>query len=458
MKIGVYGGTFNPFHLGHLAVAEAAKRACNLDQVWIIPAGDPYMKDKTDLASGEIRIRMIQETLNDFNIYWGRALDIEVKRDKPSYTIDTMHELTTCWPDNEYYLIMGRDAFDAIDTWKDGNILREKYHFIVVNRNEKIIFNPNARVYYISNFNSSISSTNIRKAVKNQEPFQAYVSPRVYSIITRNRLYRDNSYKTYMQNFDANAHAEYLIKWIRKKMDHFGSHSKCVIGISGGKDSSVIAALCKAALGPDRIYGVLMPNGKQKDINDSYQVIKHLGIKSTTINIGPTINTLLEDMTWSMECDASTDALINLPARIRMSTLYLVAQTLGNAYVVNTCNLSEDYVGYSTWHGDSAGDFSPLAEYTSDEVIAIGDALGLPYNLTHKTPSDGLCGQTDEDKLGFTYETLNAYIRCNINPPQDIKNKIDTMHVKNKFKLLPLDKPEFPEDLVMTMLNTRSIS
>ena len=446
MKIGVYGGTFNPFHLGHLAVAESAKYAGDLDQVWIIPAGNPYMKNQNDLIDGRIRIRIIEATLNDFNIDWGRVLDIEVNHDGPSYTIDTMNKLEKRYPDNEFSLIMGYDAFETIDTWKEGAILRKKYPIIVANRNNSNIEKlrrSGDRLNYMPGFNNNISSTLIRDMIKNKRPFQSYVSPRAYNIITRNNLYCDNSYEKYMQEFNTKMHAKYLIEWIQRKMEKFGDDSKCVIGISGGKDSSVIAALCKAALGPDRVYGVLMPNGEQKDINDSYKVVKHLGIKSTTINIGPTINTLLEDTTWSMKCDASTDALINLPARIRMSTLYLVAQTLGNAYVVNTCNLSEDYVGYSTWHGDSAGDFSPLAEYTSDEVIAIGDALELPYNLTHKTPSDGLCGQTDEDKLGFTYKTLNAYIRKNILPPQEIKEKIDTLHAKNRFKLEPLDKPEF---------------
>ena len=140
-----------------------------------------------------------------------------------------------------------------------------------------------------------------------------------------------------------------------------------------------------------------------------------------------------------MDREPSNDAKINMPARIRMTMLYMVAQTLGNAFVINTCNLSEDWIGYSTWHGDSAGDFSPLAKLTSEEVVAIGDACGLPYDLTHKTPSDGLCGQTDEDKLGFTYAVLNKYIRTGKIDDPVIKAKIDAMHEKNKFKLEPLD-------------------
>ena len=141
--------------------------------------------------------------------------------------------------------------------------------------------------------------------------------------------------------------------------------------------------------------------------------------------------------------ELTKDALTNMPARIRMTMLYMVAQTLGNAFVINTCNLSEDWIGYSTWHGDSAGDFSPLAKLTSEEVVTIGDVCGLPYDLTRKTPSDGLCGQTDEDKLGFTYAVLNKYIRTGTIEDKEVKAKIDAMHKKNEFKLKPLDHFEY---------------
>jgi len=247
-----------------------------------------------------------------------------------------------------------------------------------------------------------------------------------------------DSYDFHMKNFDAKAAKNAVVEWIRNKMNSFGTTSKAVIGISGGKDSSVVAALCVEAIGKDRVHGVMMPNGDQSDLNDAKALIHHLGIHEYLINIRGTCNSF-ETKTALALAKPSDQALINMPARVRMVYLYMIAQTLGNAFVINTCNLSEDWVGYSTWHGDSAGDFSPLAKFTSDEVVAIGDACGLPYILTHKTPSDGLCGKTDEDNLGFTYHTLNKYIVCNEIEDQQVKEKIDKLHEKNKFKLEPLD-------------------
>lgn len=249
-------------------------------------------------------------------------------------------------------------------------------------------------------------------------------------------------FEGYNEWFDADYVKDKLVEWIRNKMDWFGPNSKCVIGISGGKDSTVVAALCAEAIGPERVWGVTMPDGEQADIEDSLKVIKHLGINHIPLNIKGITNACKLEGIASMDMELSEDAKINMPARIRMTMLYLVAQTLGNAFVINTCNLSEDWIGYSTWHGDSAGDFSPLGKLTTDEVMAVGDALDLPYELVHKTPSDGLCGKTDEEKLGFTYAELNKYIRTGI-AEKKTKDIIDAMHRKNAFKLQPLDTFNF---------------
>ena len=250
-----------------------------------------------------------------------------------------------------------------------------------------------------------------------------------------------DAYDMYLKNFDAEAAKDSVVSWIRSKMNDFGPKSKCVIGISGGKDSSIAAALCVEAIGRDRVYGVMMPNGNQPDIGFAEELIATLGIHNYLCNILIPCREITRVVELNMDRVSET-ARINMPARMRMLTLYMVAQTLGNAYVVNTCNLSEDWVGYSTWHGDSAGDFSPLAHFTSDEVVAIGDACGLPHHLTHKTPSDGLCGKTDEDNLGFTYRTLNKYLRLN-SIDKETKARIDMLHLKNKFKLQPLDSYQF---------------
>lgn len=238
-----------------------------------------------------------------------------------------------------------------------------------------------------------------------------------------------------------------VVGWIRQTFEENGKGCNAVIGISGGKDSSVVAALCVEALGKDRVIGVLMPQGSQKDIDYSYRLVNLLGIKFTVCNIGDAVNELMACVEYKYNSDEvdvnlSDQAVINLPARIRMATLYAVSQSC-NGRVMNTCNLSEDWVGYSTRYGDAAGDFSPLAMLTSDEVVAIGDACGLPYELTHKTPSDGLCGKTDEDNLGFTYAVLNKYIRTGVCEDEAIKNKIDDLHKRNLFKLQPMPHFEY---------------
>ena len=247
-----------------------------------------------------------------------------------------------------------------------------------------------------------------------------------------------DAYEKYMTNFDAVAAKNAVVRWIRTKINSFGTDYKAVIGISGGKDSTVVAALCAEAIGPDRVYGVMMPNGNQADIKDAEAVIELLKIHSHLINI-ENLTRELERLVELTLDKPSEQAIINIPPRIRMTALYAVAQTLGRAFVINTCNLSEDFIGYSTWHGDSAGDFSPLANFTSDEVMAIGDACGLPHYLVYKTPSDGLCGKSDEDNLGFTYKALNQFIRLGIIENSETLAKINNRHVANLFKLEPLD-------------------
>lgn len=223
-----------------------------------------------------------------------------------------------------------------------------------------------------------------------------------------------------------------LVAWIRDFFEENGKGCNAIIGISGGKDSSVAAALCVEALGVDRVIGVLMPNGEQSDISFSHDLVKHLGIKYHVVNIGGITSAFFKEEEFSKM--NSTQTKINLPARVRMTVLYGVSQSL-NGRVVNTCNLSEDWVGYSTRYGDAAGDFSPLSDLTSSEVVELGKFLGLPEHLTSKVPTDGLCGKTDEDNLGFTYEVLDKYIRTGVCEDAIIKARIDDMHVKNLFKM-----------------------
>ena len=234
-----------------------------------------------------------------------------------------------------------------------------------------------------------------------------------------------------------------LIQWIRDYFSQNGPNCSAVVGISGGKDSTIVAALCKEALGANRVVGVLMPNGVQSDIDDAQAVVNHLGIPHMTVNIGAAYEALTHAIVQAKgydvvtgRTDLSKDAAINMPPRLRMATLYAVGQNLPNgARVANTCNGSEDYVGYSTKYGDSAGDFSPLAKLVVEEVRQIGKLLDIPLNLVDKVPSDGLSGQSDEDKLGFTYAVLDRYIRTGEIEDQATKERIDHLNRINKHKL-----------------------
>ena len=246
-----------------------------------------------------------------------------------------------------------------------------------------------------------------------------------------------------MYSFDAEKVTENLVNWVKTYFEENASpETKAVIGISGGKDSSVAAAVCVKALGKDRVIGVLMPQGEQSDISCSHLLVNTLGIKSYTINIGETVSTFMNEFSKSLE--PTSQATINTPPRIRMTTLYAVAASVGGR-VVNTCNLSEDWVGYSTKFGDSAGDFSVLADLTVTEVLQVGDLLGLPAELVHKVPSDGLCGKTDEDNLGFKYAELDRYIRglTDLSDKPELKEKIDRLHRNNLHKLRLMPKFEY---------------
>lgn len=247
-----------------------------------------------------------------------------------------------------------------------------------------------------------------------------------------------NAEKTYK------ACVEWIKKWFEKNANQ---NTKAVIGISGGKDSAVTAKLLVDALGKERVIGVMLPNGEQKDISDSQAVCDFLDIQHFTINIKDAYAGLTQEMQYYLPENQYNyqNYSTNTPARLRMTTLYGIAAVLGNAMVANTCNLSEDIMGYSTFYGDSAGSFAPISKLTTDEVVAIGDFAGLPHEITHKAPSDGMCGKTDEDNLGWTYHEVNELIRENKKGSH--YEKIIERWKKNKFKLEILQLPCFVPDL-----------
>ena len=246
-----------------------------------------------------------------------------------------------------------------------------------------------------------------------------------------------------MYKFDVEKVKNDCVQWIRDFFESSGKGCNAVVGISGGKDSSVVAALCVEALGKDRVIGVLMPNGEQSDIDMAKLLVAHLGIKHYIVNI----RNAFDGIVGAIPFELSEQTVINLPARLRMATLYAVSQS-NNGRVANTCNLSEDWVGYSTRYGDSVGDFSPCSFLTVDEVKQIGRLIGLPEELVDKVPSDGLSGMSDEDKLGFTYAELDRYIREGEIEDPASKEKIDRLHRQNLFKLkvMPAFRPEFVRD------------
>lgn len=245
--------------------------------------------------------------------------------------------------------------------------------------------------------------------------------------------------------FDAAGTAEDLIQWVRDYFEQAGPSCKAILGMSGGKDSTVSAAVLARALGPERVIGVSMPQGGQP-LNDADEICRKLGIRMFTVNIGETYGSLTEAIAEA-GAELGRDSLTNIPPRLRMATLYAIGQSL-NARVVNTCNLSEDYIGYATKFGDGAGDFSLFAKLTVTEILAIGDYLGLPYGWVHKTPDDGLPHSLpDERKIGFSYAELDLYIRTGVapegyvhdNPEEGLKiDKIERMHRANLHKLLPM--------------------
>lgn len=249
-----------------------------------------------------------------------------------------------------------------------------------------------------------------------------------------------NSYLSeYLAGRDYRQITSICVDWIRGWFSENGKASPAVIGISGGKDSSVVAALCAEALGRDRVFGVMMPDRIQPDINVSKDLIDFLAIPSAEVNVGCAVSAVKQSVA-DAGIEASSRMSINIPPRIRMTTLYAVSQCM-DGRVSNNGNRSEKYTGYSTLFGDSAGDFSPLANLTATEVIEIGKCLGLPGRFIYKAPSDGLTGKTDEDNFGFTYEQLDTYILTGYCESEEIKKRIDARHSANLFKLKPM--PEF---------------
>lgn len=217
-----------------------------------------------------------------------------------------------------------------------------------------------------------------------------------------------------------------------------------VIGISGGKDSTIVAKLMVDCLGKENVLGVLMPNGEQKDINDSIRVVELLDIDAITVNIGNSFNELVNSVSRELNYLGkflSEPSRINIAPRIRMTTLYAVAQSMGNGWrVIGTTNKSEEYIGWLTKWGDGGVDFEPIIDFTVTELHKIGQELGLPKDLVCKTPIDGLAEGSDEDRIGFSYNALDKYIITGTSGDKETDIKIEKMHKYSEHKRKPIPK------------------
>ena len=233
---------------------------------------------------------------------------------------------------------------------------------------------------------------------------------------------------------DVEVEIQHIIDEIKKYFVENGNKdTKAVIGISGGKDSTIAAALLVRALGADRVIGVKMPNGTQSDIDDAVEVCNLLGIRHFNINIGDAYNHLIADF-MNTNLNVNSQIETNTPARLRMTTLYMVAAAVGGR-VINTGNASELYVGYTTKYGDLAGDFAIFKDYYVREILEIGDNLDeIPSHLVHKAPGDGMSGKTDEDNMGFNYDVLDAYLLDEVAPDYETLRNIESRHERNLHK------------------------
>ena len=245
------------------------------------------------------------------------------------------------------------------------------------------------------------------------------------------------------REFDPAEQVKVIEDFIKNYFVENGSpNTKAVIGISGGKDSTIAAALLVRALGPGRVVGVLMPNGTQKDIEDAHEVCDILNIERYVFNIADAWNGISAGFLYDCKLKMNSQIETNTPARLRMTALYMIAAAVGGR-VCNTGNASEAFIGYTTKYGDLAGDFALLRNLTVREIYAIGDYLELPMHLVHKSPADGMSGKTDEDNTGISYDAIDDYLLNGVIPETEIYQKMIAAHKRNIHKqVINLSAPQ----------------
>lgn len=444
-------GTFNPVTNAHIGMGRAAQRVLPEARVIYIPSNGRFLHswknlDEKNTLSDAERAGLLRQA--------GAPFGFEVDTLEMDGTVDgkTYHTVEYFKKKGyNVYVCMGMDKVPEFELWYYSEELLRENRFLICTRNHTHIADVATPLVqkYMDHFQEvpmdcemqEISATQVREAYLNGtlEQVRDKIPDCVYTFLSGDRQLTEpadgQDRKEKLMEFDVAKVTEDLVAWLQNWFDKNGKGCNAVVGISGGKDSSVVAALCVKALGKDRVIGVLMPNHEQSDISDAKLLCSTLGIKNYIVNIGAAVDALKDSIAVATDGAAVSDQTrINMPPRIRMTTLYAVSQSV-NGRVINTCNLSEDWVGYSTKYGDAAGDVSPLANLTVTEVKAVGKYLGLPIELVDKAPSDGLCGKTDEDNLGFTYATLDKYIRTGVCEDPATKELIDRKHRNNLFKL-----------------------
>ncbi len=230
---------------------------------------------------------------------------------------------------------------------------------------------------------------------------------------------------------------ENVIDWVKQFVKNANADG-VAIGNSGGKDSATVIAIATMALGKDRVVTVAMPcSSIPADLEDAKLVAATFDVPLLEVNITNECNSLIEKINTQLNNknlikEMNKEAIINTKPRLRMTTIYAVAKAL-NYLVIGTGNLCEGFVGYTTKWGDSACDFNPIANFTVEEVLKIGEILGVPEKIIKKAPNDGLGGQTDEEKMGITYKQIAEYIEKGTTDNQAIE-KIERMHKISKHK------------------------
>lgn len=456
-------GTFNPFTKAHCEMGRLASEKVLSDNpgaeadVIFVPGSTSFMKDwgkePGRFLSDEERIACIEESLKESADLFPKHVnvsvsDIETKAAVSGATIDTVSYLRgRCEAGYDgVYLCLGADKLGELAKWKCAEELFESVTTVMFTRSsdrnpvEAVLELTKAGAQFFCGGRKMIPLCLDMGGVSSTSVRTAWYEDRLEEVRDSISAYNYELLKS--RQFDVENVTAKLLEWLRDWFDKNGRGCNAVIGISGGKDSTVAAAVCTAALGKDRVIGVMMPNGVQPDICDSKRVCEVLGIKNYEVNIHDAVEGVYSALSACDGLEISTQSRVNLPPRIRMSTLYAVSQS-SNGRVINTCNLSEDWVGYSTRYGDSVGDVSPLSHLTVREVKAIGKYLGVPAELIDKTPSDGLCGRSDEDNLGFTYAMLDRYIRTGDCEDAEKRALIDRKHAANLFKLQLMPSFEF---------------